>query len=52
MIKKQGNKYYLYSKDGSKKLGSFDSKKSAEKREREVSYFKHKKNALKNIAKN
>lgn len=43
MIKKDGNKYILYSKDGKKKLGSFSSRKAAEKREREIQYFKHKK---------
>lgn len=43
MIKKQGNKYILYTKNGDKKLGEFDSKKKAEEREREIEYFKHKK---------
>lgn len=43
MIRKEGNKYILYSKDGSKKLGTFDTKEGAEARERAILYFKHKK---------
>lgn len=43
MIKKEGNKYILYSKDGSKELGSFDTEEEALKREREINYFKFKK---------
>lgn len=42
MIKKEGNKFVLYSKDGTKKLGS-GTKKEMEKREKEVEYFKSKK---------
>ena len=42
MIKKEGNKYILYSHDGSKKLGEFDSKKDAERREKVINYFKWK----------
>lgn len=47
MIRKVGNKYVLYSKkkgsDGKRKvLGRYNSKKAAEKRERQVQYFKHK----------
>jgi len=42
MIKKVGNKYVLYSKDGKKKLGTFNTKSAAEKREREIKYFKNK----------
>lgn len=41
MIKKEGNKWKLYSSDGTKNLGEFDSKEAAEKHEREVNYFKH-----------
>lgn len=41
MIRKLGDKYRLYSKDGKKNLGTFDSRKAAEKHEREVQYFKH-----------
>ena len=43
MIRKEGNKYCLYSKDGSKKLGTFDSKEKAIKREKQIKYFKHRK---------
>ena len=42
MIKKEGSKYVLYSKDGKKKLGTFKTKEEAEKRERVINYFKHK----------
>ena len=35
--------YALYSKDGKKRLGSWGSKAAAEKRERQVQYFKHQK---------
>jgi hypothetical protein len=41
MIKKEGNKYKLFSKDGKKVLGVFDTKKEALKRERQITYFKH-----------
>jgi uncharacterized protein YycO len=34
--------YRLYSKKGSKNLGTFPTKAGAEKHEREVQYFKHK----------
>lgn len=42
MIKKEGNKYKLYSKDGSKILGTFDTKEQATKREQQIQYFKNK----------
>ena len=32
LIKKEGNKYVLYSKNGKKKLGTYDTKKDAEKK--------------------
>lgn len=41
MIKKVGSKYVLYSKDGTKRLGTYDSKEAALKRERQINYFKH-----------
>lgn len=41
-IKKENGKWVLYSKDGSKKLGTFDSEEAAKKRERQVSAFKNK----------
>ena len=43
MIKKVGNKWILYSKDGKKKLGEFKTKADALKRERQILYFKYKK---------
>lgn len=36
MIKKEGGKYCLYSKDGKKKLGTFKSEKEAKKREAQI----------------
>ena len=42
MIRKENNKYVLYSKDGSKKLGTFATKEAALKREKEILYFKNK----------
>jgi hypothetical protein len=42
MLKREGSKWVLYSKDGSKKLGEFDTKEDALKRERQIQYFKHK----------
>lgn len=41
MIKHQGSKWVLYTKDGSKKLGEFDSEMAAKKREAQIRYFKH-----------
>ncbi len=43
MIKKQGNKYVLYSKNGKKKLGTYSSKAAALKREKQIQYFKNNK---------
>lgn len=40
MIVKKNNKYYLYSKDGKKILGRFETKEDAEKREKQINYFK------------
>lgn len=40
MIIKQGNKYRVVSEKG-KNLGEYKSKEEAEKRLREVEYFKH-----------
>ena len=40
------DKYRLYSKDGEKNLGTFDSRAAAEKHEREVQYFKHKNESI------
>jgi hypothetical protein len=41
-IKKVGDKYRLVSKSSGKNLGTYDTKAAAEKRERQVQYFKHK----------
>lgn len=41
MIKKEGNKFALYSKSGKKKLAE-GSRKKVEKREKQIEYFKHK----------
>jgi FMN phosphatase YigB (HAD superfamily) len=40
-IRKQGDKYVIYSKDGSKKLGTYTSRKAAQKRLGQIEYFKH-----------
>jgi hypothetical protein len=39
-IRKVGDKYRLVSKEG-KNLGTFDTKKAAEKHEKQVQYFKY-----------
>lgn len=39
MIKKNGNKWVLYSKDGKKFWGAFLTKKAAIKREKQINYF-------------
>ena len=41
MIIKQGSKFVLKSKDGSKVLGKFDTKEQALKREKQINFFKH-----------
>jgi hypothetical protein len=42
MIKKEGSQYVVRSKSG-RNLGKYRSKKAAQKRLRQVEYFKHKK---------
>lgn len=42
MIKKQGQKFYVLSKKG-RNLGSYSTRAAAQKRLRQVEYFKHKK---------
>jgi len=42
MIRQQGSKWVLMSKDGSKKLGEFDTREAAERREQQIIYFKNK----------
>jgi hypothetical protein len=41
MIRKQGNQYVLMSKDGSRKLGTFPSRKKAEEREKQITRIKY-----------
>ena len=41
MIIRQGSKFVLKSKDGSKTLGTFDTKEQAIKREKQINFFKH-----------
>lgn len=43
VIKKEGYKWILYSKDKKKKLGTFRTKKEAVKREGQIQFFKHNK---------
>ena len=40
-IRKDGNKYCLLSRKSKKNLGCYSSRKGAEKREKQVNYFKH-----------
>lgn len=42
MVKRENSKYVLYSKDGKKKLGTFLTKEAAQKREKQIIYFKNK----------
>jgi hypothetical protein len=43
VIRKSGGKYTLYSKKSGKALSKPGTKAAAQKRERQVNYFKHKK---------
>jgi len=43
MIRKRGNQYILYNKNGTKILGKFKTKKAALKREKQIQYFKRRK---------
>jgi len=53
MIRKKGNEYCVFSKDGSKNLGCFPSREQAVKRLQQIEYFKHAKSkkeiAMKNV---
>jgi len=40
-IRKEGSKWVIYSKDGFKKLGEYDTETAAKKRLRQIEYFKH-----------
>mgnify|MGYP007126190674 CR=1 FL=1 len=42
MIKKRGNKWVIYSESG-RRLGVEDTREEAEKRLRQIEFFKHKK---------
>lgn len=49
MIKREGSKYKLYTSDGSRVLGTHDSRKNAIKQEQAIQISKHKnKNKIKN----
>lgn len=41
IIRKRGNKWCVLSEDGTKNLGCYDSKEAAQKRLRQIEYFKH-----------
>lgn len=41
VLRHEGGKWVLYSHDGSKHLGTFDTKEEALDRERQIAYFKH-----------
>lgn len=40
VIRKEGDKWVLYSSDGTRKLGEFDTREDALKRERQIQFFK------------
>jgi len=46
VIRKVGDEYVLYSKDGSRVLGRFPSKAAAQARERQINYFKSRKEGM------
>lgn len=43
VIRKKGSKYELVSKKTGRNLGTYSTKAGAQKRERQVEYFKHRK---------
>lgn len=45
MIKMENGKFAIYSADGSKRLGEYDTQDEAENREKQVSSFGHKSGA-------
>ena len=48
MIKKDSSgKWILYSKDGKKVLGEFETEEAAKKREKQINYFKNLKEIMK-----
>lgn len=40
MIRKEGSKFIILNKDGTKKLGEYASKEEAEKRLKQIEFFK------------
>lgn len=46
VVKKDGDKWYVYSKDGKKLSKGYDSEDAAKARLKEIEYFKHKTNTL------
>jgi hypothetical protein len=51
MIKRIGNKYVVYSKDGRKKLGTHESKKKAEKQLAAIEISKHMRTEIRKLVK-
>ena len=45
-VKKEGDQWFVYSKDGKKLSKGYDTEEAAKGRLKEIEYFKHKKNAL------
>jgi hypothetical protein len=41
MVRREGDKYTVFSQDGSKRLGTYDTEAEAEKRLQQIEYFKH-----------
>lgn len=41
MIRKENGKYVVKSEDGTKVLGTYETKEEAEKRLQQIEYFKH-----------
>ena len=52
MIKKIGNKYVVYSKDGGKRLGTHDSRKKAEKQLAAIEISKHMRKEIRKMVRN
>lgn len=50
VIREEGGKWVLYTADGSKKLGTFDTKEEAEDRERQIQYFKSQESLVGSVA--
>jgi len=52
VIKKVGNKYVVYSKDGGKRLGTHDSRKKAEKQLAAIEISKHMRKEIRKLVRN